>query len=189
MRACQSLGIPAIRLDSRNRIPFHERGLTCVMWPVWSEQNTSNAKILIPGSDTLPYRSRSYVQVQSSSVAQAACHLELWDCCSFGCRGPDHFMVAGASFGRCSRVTLSLRRHVECVVRGSRARIARDRRLRSRFLLLRPVSDPFVWCTARRNTTPCHIHAVSPVCRLAERCRKERPTIAQAHARCPTNNS
>jgi PAS domain S-box-containing protein len=35
-------------------------------------------------------------------VAQGACDLEFLDCCSFGCRGPDHFAVAAASFARCS---------------------------------------------------------------------------------------
>jgi len=60
------------------------------------------------------------------------------DCCSFSCRGTDHFTVAGASFGSRSRVTFSLRRHIECVVRWGRARIARDGPLRSRFLLLLP---------------------------------------------------
>jgi PAS domain S-box-containing protein len=47
---------------------------------------------------------QEYGQVKSSSGAQAACDLELLDCCSFGCRGPDHFTVAAASFARLFRV-------------------------------------------------------------------------------------
>src|SRR4029077_4056013 len=142
----------------------------------------SGVKILIAGSNPASPEQK-YVQVQSSSVAQAACDLELLDCCAFGWRGPDHFTVAGAAFARCSRVTLSLRRHIECVVRWSRAGIARDGPLRSRFLLLLPPTDLFVGCKARRNTTPCHLHGVSPVRRVAERCAKKRHGIAQARAR------
>src|SRR6266446_4713575 len=97
-------------------------------------------------------------------MAQAARNLELWDCCSLGCRSLGHFTVAGGSFARCPRITFSLRRYIECVVRWSRAGIARDGTLRSRFLLLLPASGPFVGSKARRNTTPCHIHGFSPVC-------------------------
>ena len=121
-------------------------------------------------------------QVQSSSMAEAAGNLELWDCYSFGRCGPDHFTFAGGSFARCSRVTLSLRGPIECVVRWNRTGIARDGTLRSRFQLLLPASDPFVGSKARRNTTPCHIHGFSPICRVAERCRKECHRIAPARA-------
>src|SRR6267143_5591679 len=123
------------------------------------------------------------VQFQSPSVAQAACNLELWDCGSIGHRSTDHFMVAGASFARCSRFTVSLRRHIKRVVRWSRAGIARYGPIRFRFLLLLPASDLFAGCKARGDTTPSRLHSVSPVCRVAERCAKERYGIAPARAR------
>src|SRR6266852_647912 len=126
---------------------------------------------------------QKHAQIKSSFVAQAARDLELRDCCSLGCRSSDRFTVAATSLARSSRITFSLCRHVECVVRWNRARIARDGPLRSRFLLLLPASNLFVGCKARRNTTPCHIHGVSPVCRVVERCAKERHRIAQARAR------
>ena len=59
-------------------------------------------------------------------MAQAARVLELLDCSCFGCCRPDHFRLANPSFARCSGVTLSLRGHIECVVRWSRAGIVRD---------------------------------------------------------------
>jgi len=126
---------------------------------------------------------QKHAQVQSSSVAQAAGNLGLWDCCSFGWRGAGHFTVAGDSFARCPRVTFSLRRPIECVDRWNRAGVPRDGTLGSRFQLLFPASDPFVGSEARRNTTPCHIHGVSPVCGVAERCRKERHRIVQTRPR------
>jgi len=58
-----------------------------------------------------------YVEVKSSSVAQTACDLELLDCRSCGCPGPDPVAVAGASLARSSGVALSLRRHFEHLVR------------------------------------------------------------------------
>ena len=115
----------------------------------------SNVKILIAGISTLLCLSRSYVQVQSSSMAKAACDLELWDCCFFGCRSPDHFTVAGASFARCSRVILSLRRHIECVVQWSRAGTACDGPLRSCFLLLLPASS-IRWIQSPTSDRPLH---------------------------------
>src|SRR5205823_10652242 len=121
--------------------------------------------------------------------AQAACDLELLDCYPFGRCGPDHFTVAGASFARCSRVTLCLRSHIECMVPLNPARIARNGPLRSRLLLLLLASDLFVGCKARRNATPYHIHGVSRVCRIAERCSKKRHGIAKARARRPERNS
>lgn len=126
---------------------------------------------------------QKHAQVESSFAAQTACDLELLDCYPFGRCGSDHFTMAGASFARCSRVTLSLRRHIECMVRWNRARIARNGPLRSRFLLLLLASDLFVGCKARRNATPYHIRGVSRVCRIAERCSKKRHRIAQARAR------
>src|SRR6266852_2099120 len=75
------------------------------------------------------------VQFQSSSVAQAACNLGLWDCGSIGHRSTDHFTVAGASFARCSRVAVSLRRHIKRVVWWSRAGVARYGPIRFRFLV------------------------------------------------------
>src|ERR1700746_2685909 len=84
---------------------------------------------------------QKHAQVKSSFAAQAACDLELLDCYPFGRCGPDHFTVAGASFARCSRVTLSLRPHIECMVRWNRARITRNGPRRPRFLLLLLASD------------------------------------------------
>src|SRR6266849_9169086 len=98
-------------------------------------------------------------------------------------------MVAGASFARSSRVTVSLRRHIKRVVRWSRPGIARYRTIRFRFLLLLPASDLFVGCKARRDTTPSRLHGVSPVRRVAERCAKERHGIAPARARLPKRNN
>jgi len=126
---------------------------------------------------------QKYVKVQSSSVAQASCDLDLWDCCFIGYRSTDPFMVAGASFAIGSRVTVSLRRHVLCVVWWSRAGIARGRSLRSRFRLLLPAPNLLIGSKARGDTTPCHFYGVSPVCWVAERCATERHRIAQARAR------
>src|SRR5229473_8506287 len=123
------------------------------------------------------------VQFQSSFVAQAACNLGLWDCGSIGHHSTDHFTVAGASFARCSRVAVSLRGHIKRVVRWSRAGIARYGPIRFRFLLLLPASDLFAGCKARGDTTPFRLHGVSLVCRVAERCAKERHGIASAHPR------
>src|ERR1700730_4147350 len=89
-------------------------------------------------------RGRQYVRVQSSSVAQAACDLELWDRGSIGHHSTDSYTVAGASFASCSRVSVSLRRRFRCVVRSNRAGIARDYPLRFRFLPLLPVARAFV---------------------------------------------
>jgi len=75
---------------------------------------------------------QKYVLAQSSSVAKAARDLELRDCCSIHYLSTDHFTMAGASFRSCSRITVSLRRYVERVVRRSRTGIARDDPLRSR---------------------------------------------------------
>src|SRR6267378_3567295 len=123
------------------------------------------------------------VQFQSSSMAEAACSLGLWDCGCISHRSTDHFTVAGASFAGCSRVTVSLRRHIERMVRWSRPGIARYSLVRFRFLLLLPASDLFFCCKARGDTTPSSLHGVSPVRRVAERCAKERHGIASARAR------
>src|SRR6266852_8285453 len=123
------------------------------------------------------------VQFQSSSVAQAACNLGLWDCGSIGHRSTDHFTVAGASFARCSRVAVSLRRHIKRVVWWSRAGVARHGPIRFRFLLLLPASDLFLGCKARGDPTLARVDGVSLVCRVAERCTKERHGIAPARAR------
>src|SRR5712692_7707034 len=126
---------------------------------------------------------QKYVPVQPFSVAQAVSDLELWDCCSVGYRSIDPLMVAGVSFASGSRVTVSLRRHVECVAWWSRAGIARGGPLRSRFLLLLPAPRVLVGCKARGDATFCHFYADDPVCRVAERRAKERHRIAQARAR------
>src|SRR5712664_4420553 len=123
------------------------------------------------------------VQFQSSSVAQAACNLGLWDCGSIGHSRTDHFTVVGASFAKCPRVAVSLRRHIKRVVRWSRAGIARYRSIRFRLLLLLPASDLFLGCKARGDPTLSRVHGVSLVCRVAERCTKERLGIASARAR------
>jgi len=52
-----------------------------------------------------------YVQVQSCSVAQAACDLELGDCGSIGRYSSDSHPIAGAAFGSSSGFTVSFRRH------------------------------------------------------------------------------
>jgi hypothetical protein len=88
------------------------------------------------------------VQFQSSSMAEAACNLGLWDCGSIGHRSTDHFAVAGASFAGCSRVTVSLRCHIKRVVRWSRAGLTRYSLVRFRFLLLLSASDLFFGCKA-----------------------------------------
>src|SRR5260370_33529536 len=93
-------------------------------------------RFCLQGSDTV--RSRSYVQVQSSSVAQAACDLELWDCCSIGYYSADHFAVTAVAFGSFSRVTVSLRHHVQCVASRTRAWIGRVVSLHRRYQLLLP---------------------------------------------------
>jgi len=54
----------------------------------------SEVKILIAGSNTLLLPEQKYVQVQSSSVAQAAWDLELRDCRSIGYLSTDHFTMA-----------------------------------------------------------------------------------------------
>ena len=87
---------------------------------------------------------QKYADVKSSSVAQAARYLELFDRGFVGCSGPDNFTMAGASFTGCSRVAFSLRRHIERLVRWNLARIARDGPFRSHFLLFLLASDPFV---------------------------------------------
>src|SRR5580700_6675248 len=105
----------------------------------------SSAKILIAGATPF-FPGEKYGQAQSSSVAQAPHDLELWDCCSLSCRGGIHFAMAGAPFTGCSRVALSLRGNIECLVRWSRAGIARDGSLSARFLLLLLAADLFVGC-------------------------------------------
>src|SRR3981081_1326608 len=52
---------------------------------------------------------QKYAQHQTSSVAQATCDLELWDCCSIGNRSSDYFTVAVVSFANGYRVPISLR--------------------------------------------------------------------------------
>jgi hypothetical protein len=91
---------------------------------------------------------RKYAEVQSSSVAQAACDLELYDCGFVGCSGPDNLTMAGPSFAGCSRITFSLRCHIERMVRWNLAGIARDDSIRFHFLLFLLTSDPFVGCEA-----------------------------------------
>src|SRR5882762_1673799 len=124
-----------------------------------------------------------YVQVQSCSVAQAARDLELWDCGSIGHYSSDSHTVAGAAFGSGSGFTVSFRRHVQCMGRRSCAGIARDSPLRSGFLLLFPVSNAFVGCEARGDTTVYRSCGFTAVCRIAERGAKEGHRIAQARAR------
>src|SRR6266404_9748841 len=82
-----------------------------------------------------------------------------------------------------SRVAVSLRRHIKRVVRWSRAGIARYRSIRFRLLRLLPASDLFLGCKARGDPTLSRVHGVSLVCRVAERCTKERHGIASARPR------
>src|SRR5713226_4349595 len=124
-----------------------------------------------------------YVQVQSCSVAQAACDLELGDCGSIGHYGSDSHTVVSAAFGSGSGFTVSFRRHVQCMGRRSCAGIARDGPLRSRFLLLFPASNAFVDCEARGDTTVYRSCVFAAVCRIAERGAKEGHRIAQTRAR------
>src|SRR6266446_321429 len=126
---------------------------------------------------------QQHAEFESSSVAQGAYDLGLWDCRSISYRSSDHCTVAGVSFGSCSRVTVSLRHHVHCVVWWSGAGIARDGPLRARFPLLFPAPDALVSSKDRRDTTHSHFYGVSPHCRVAERCAKERYRIAEAGAR------
>src|SRR5258707_1136948 len=126
---------------------------------------------------------QQHAEFESSSVAQGAYDLGLWDCRSISYRSTDHCTVAGVSFGSCSRVTVSLRHHVHCVVWWSGAGIARDGPLRARFQLLFPAPDALVSSKDRRDTTHSHFYGVSPHCRVAERCAKERYRIAEAGAR------
>src|SRR3977135_1656961 len=98
---------------------------------------------------------QKYVQHQTSSVAQATCDLELWDCHSIGNRSSDYFAAAVVSFANCSRVPISLRHPVRRVAGWSRTGIARDRTLRYHFLLLFPAASPLICCEARRDTTIC----------------------------------
>src|SRR6266849_1280344 len=126
---------------------------------------------------------QNYAQVQSSSVAQAACDLELWDCGSIGYRSTDHFTVAGVSFGSRSRVTVSLRHHVHCVVWWSRAGIARDGSVHTGFPLLLSAPDALLSSKGRRDTTHSHFYSVSPHCRVAKRCTKERHRVTETRAR------
>src|SRR6267142_4038204 len=83
---------------------------------------------------------RKHVQVLFSYAARIPCNRELWDCRTVCYRRADSFTVAGASFGSRSRVVVSLRRHVQCVVGRSRTGIARDRPLGPGFRLLFPAS-------------------------------------------------
>src|SRR6266446_403304 len=183
MRTCQNLGIPSIGLDEL-RLATSPSGKADMRYMA-DLARAGHFLMLRFDSREQHFASpeQKYVQIQSPYVAQAAWVLELWDWCSRGCRSLGHFAVASGSFAGCSCVTLSLRRHIECLVRRSRTGITRDGTLRPRFQLLLPASDLFVGFKARRNTTPCHLHGVSPPCRIAERCAKERYRIAQARAR------
>src|SRR3981081_2564788 len=168
---------------SRKHLPLHERTLTCFTGPTWSERvlpQCEDFDCIERHPDLLEHKDGP---VKPSAVAQAACHLELLDCFCFGCRGADHLALADTSFARCSRVTLSLRGHIECVVRWSLAGTARDGSLGSRLLLLLPPSNLFVECKGRRNTTLRHFHGVSVICRVADRCPKRRHGIASARPR------
>src|SRR5437879_8956071 len=89
---------------------------------------------------------RKYVQHQASSVAQATCNLELWDCFSIGYRSSDYFTVAVVSFANGSRVPISLRHPVRRVAGWSRTGIARARPLRYHCLLLLPAPRPLICC-------------------------------------------
>src|ERR1700694_5640310 len=129
------------------------------------------------------FAEQNYVQIESASMAQAACDLELWNCCSIGHRGADNYAVAGAPFANCSCITVSLRGYVECVVRWTRTRIARGRPLHSCFLVLLPGPGRFAGCQARGDSAPCRFYGVSAVCGFAERRATERHGIAQARAR------
>ena len=87
---------------------------------------------------------RNYAEVKSSSVAQAACDLDLYDCGFVGRSGPDNFTMAGASFAGCSRIAFPLRGHIERMVWRNLARTACDGPFRVHFLLFLLASDPFV---------------------------------------------
>src|SRR5271167_3605683 len=128
---------------------------------------------------TLELPEQKYVQVRPSSVAQAACDLELRGCWFFRCHGADHFKVAAAPSGSCSRFTVSLRCYFQCVVWWNWPWVVDGGSLRSCFLLLLPAPDVFVGCKARGNTTPRRLHGFSPVCRVADRGAKEGDAAAR----------
>ena len=180
---CQSVGTPSIGLDVSKEASPGRRKADIRQMTDLAGAGYFRMLRFDRGEQHALLLEQKHAQVKSSFAAQAACDLELLDCYPFGRCGPDHFTVAGASFARCSRVTLSLRSHIECMVRWNPARIARNGPLRSRLLLLLLASDLFVGCKARRNATPYHIHGVSRVCRIAERCSKKRHGIAKARAR------
>src|ERR1035441_896050 len=129
-------------------------------------------------TDTLALPEQKYVQVRSSFVAEAACDLELRGCCFVRCHGADHFKVAAAASGSCSRFAVSLRCYFQCVVWWNWLRVARGGSLHACFLLLLPAPDVLVGCKARGNTTPRRFCGVSPVCRVADRGAKGRDGIA-----------
>src|SRR5258708_26084946 len=133
----------------------------------------SDVKIL-PIRIVILYCGAKHVQVLLFSVAQAACNPELWDCRTVCYRRADSFTVAGASFGSRSRVVVSLRRHVQCVVGRSRTGIARDRPLGPGFRLLFPASGVRPDAQAPGGPASRHFCAVGLLCRGTERRTKKR---------------
>jgi hypothetical protein len=112
---------------------------------------------------------QKHPKAQSSSVAQAAR--------DFGAarlpfsHSPQHWSFHDRrrfiyNITICSRIAVSLRRYVECLVRWSPAGLARDGSLRPRFLLLLPASNPFLRCKTPRNTPTSHVHGVKRFSRV-----------------------
>jgi hypothetical protein len=109
------------------------------------------------------------VQIQSSSVVQAALDLERRSCCPLDYLSNDPFTVV-TSFYMLSRNTVSLRRHVECVVRQSRVRFARGDALLSRVPLLLPASDSLVGSKVSESAPAHRLNHLKPSFPIAE-CR------------------
>src|SRR5713226_9623915 len=80
------------------------------------------------------------------------------------------------------RIAVSLRHHVQRLVRWIQARLARHRPLRSGIRLLLPAADPFACAEFERAATPCPFFDCSLNGWVAERRTKERYRIAQAGA-------
>ena len=116
------------------------------------------------------------VQIQPSYVVQTVSDLELRCSCSPRYLNNAHFTVVDPSY-RLSRNTVSLLRHVECMVRRSRARFARDRALFSRVPLFLLASDQLVGATTSRNAPASHVLCFKPSCRIAVCCAEERRRI------------
>jgi hypothetical protein len=121
------------------------------------------------------------VQIRSSSSVQIVLDFEVRGRCSLGGLSSHHCTIVDPSYGL-SRNGISLRRHVERVVRRSRARFARDGSLSSRVPLFLPAPRFSVVPKTSGNAPTFHVPPGTSNYWIDERSAKERQRINQARA-------